>query len=666
MRALLLLAPMFATAACTQTSQLRVQIDSDLMADVEPPVAGDAVLRAVRVTVCDGSCDDASARRDERHWAISRRATAGRIALPFSFGLAPPEHDASRRVELRVAALRSAHDGAGASDVLFETRRLLGFQPGRTVDVPIFLAAGCVGLACPAGTTCGADGECVGIEEPLDGGVPMDAGFVCTTPPGGDAGGFPGSPELRSDRGLAPGGSVTALAIGEEPGTVLVGGFSTTAFTWEGTSSPAGAYFVSRMRNAGGAAWTTLISYGGERLFLSHVNRLVERDGRVYGVGLIGEQWTLGSLVAEQPNTGSASDSRRVGVAVFALDGSDGAPLWIHTLKHPDVTDWASGIAVDETGLWVAWHAFGGAVGATIEMDRAGLSASVDRRGVLGEGRAHLAHFTPEGVLDSIHGVQGRFIHDADVVALGDGDVVFAVVGALEDLEGIAPAPPGGLAEPDIAIARLAPSGEARWASRVSCASGEWDPWTGRLSASAGRVWLAWSTEASSPCAEVRVTERSGASISAMRAPSSAMLGAVALTACEGAGIDGTFWSASVNANPFAAVTGLSSDARGAVFGGYFGVGGANLGGGMLSARDVGTGTDSFVVAIGQDGEHEFSALLGGTGAGTTVDDGVESLVVDGDALHVALAQSAMQPFRGGTIAPGGRLLRFTITPIMP
>ncbi|MGE0791352.1 MAG: hypothetical protein AB7S26_37100, partial [Sandaracinaceae bacterium] len=118
-------------AGCArEASQLIVQIDSDLPLDVQPPVAGDEVLRAVHVEVCDDSCEDATAPRTSRLWSVTANGSPGRIPFPFSFGVAPFVHDASRRVEVRVSALR--RDEVEVADAeLFTVRRQVGFTAGR-------------------------------------------------------------------------------------------------------------------------------------------------------------------------------------------------------------------------------------------------------------------------------------------------------------------------------------------------------------------------------------------------------------------------------------------------------------------------------------------------------------------------------------------------------
>ncbi len=185
----------------TQPTQLLVRVDTDMATDVEPRVAGDGVLRAVRVDICEQSCDRPGTARDRRFWSVSRTSSEGRVRVPFSFGVAPRDLESPGQVELLIDALEVADEGAGAAEILFTARRTIAFVPGRKVEVPIFLSAGCLGASCPPGTTCDDEGQCAPLGSvdagSLDAGEP-DAGLDAAVP-GIDA-------HLAIDAGLdAPG-----------------------------------------------------------------------------------------------------------------------------------------------------------------------------------------------------------------------------------------------------------------------------------------------------------------------------------------------------------------------------------------------------------------------------------------------------------------------------
>ena len=161
------------TSACSTSTQLLVSIDSDLATDVVPRVPGDHVLRAVRVEVCEIDCDRVGTPQDRRFWAVTR-SSAGE-PLPLSFGVAPRDASLPGQVELRVDALEVEDELATDDAVLFTVRRTVAFVPGRKIEVPIFLSAGCIAARCPLGTTCGDDGQCLPIDL-LDAGTSPDAG----------------------------------------------------------------------------------------------------------------------------------------------------------------------------------------------------------------------------------------------------------------------------------------------------------------------------------------------------------------------------------------------------------------------------------------------------------------------------------------------------------
>lgn len=641
-----------------QPTQLLVTIESDLPTDQEPPILGDGVLRAVRVEVCEESCTDPRAPRDERRWTIGRRADQAQHALPISFGVAPRDPARPGAVEIIAYALRSS---GTTEDVLFSTARTIAFTAGRRVPVPLFLAAGCRSRSCPTGTTCGPDGECIasggdaGVApddaSASDARVDVDAGTGC----GPSAPGGLGTPTLEGERGVTS-GAVTAVSFAPDQST-LTGGLGTSAFDWDGAHTAVPAYFVSRRGTAGTPSWTTFITYDPDRRSpWASVAQIVEQDGVVYVAAQNAEAWTVGTLTIPEHVPGSATSSLRVGTLVLALDATTGEPIWAHRFKTTGVTEFVGGLANDETGVWLASRGFGGTFGS-FQVD--GTTRTVDRGD--GSGRLHLVHLSPSGDVLDVHGFGGAA--DFDVASVGAGEVLVSFFAATT-VTGLSPAPPAGA----IIVARLDASGSASWSSSIDCSAGSWELMTagraGRLSVSGSRVFAGFAAitpRSTSSCTELTVTPSTSAAQHIARTGAAASVGLVALDLCAG-GWSGAVWSASVNGSPLAAFTSLASDARGVVATGYFGAGGANLGLGFLPGLEVGRGTDGFFVVLDRDLMPSSGLLLGGTNVGPFApDDGGEGVALGRDAIELATAMSGDQTVGGITVHQGGRVLRHTL-----
>ena len=690
-------------AGCAnETGQLLVRVDSNLLTDQEPAVPGDVVLRAVNVLVCEGSCDEPLAPRVRRHWSVTRASRDGAVSLPFSFGIAPREPDLLGTLDIRVSAMRSVDPDAPEADMLFSTRRLVSFIRGRSVPVPIFLAAGCLVATCPEGTTCDDSGQCVGapdagmldagtdeadtgldvgfrLDADLDAGV--DASFDVGVDVGSDAGNdvgpgvdawscmhdplgaFSTPITITAQRGVDP-GSVSAIALATDGGELVAGrGASPTGFTWEGVTATAPSYFVSRSTEAGVPMWTTLIGYDPTRRHsIGGIARVAHQGDIVYVVGTAAEEWVVVGAgvtrtILEPVSGGTATDSAQVGVMVLALDATTGAPLWARTLKTRGVTEFVGGIAVDESGIWVATRGFGGTVGE-FNVDR--LVRNLDR-GVL-DGRAHLAHLAPDGLVLSVHGFGGptTYFRDVDVAAV-EGDVIVSFNGDSLALDGISPMPAMG----PMIVARLRPTGASLWSTTLTCGAGTWRVQSGRLAVHQGRTYVgATALPESTQCSTIRVRARD-----IVRTPGrpSAWLGVLPLDTCTGESLDGALWSSSINgfgaALPNVAINGLDADARGVVVTGYVGRGGGNLGLGLLGGREVaaGSGTDGFLVVLGPTMSPRYTTFLGGTAAASNVDDGGENIALARDGIHLAVAMTGEQIFGGFTIPAGGRILHFAL-----
>ncbi|MBN8614360.1 MAG: hypothetical protein J0L92_27415, partial [Deltaproteobacteria bacterium] len=121
-------------------------------------------------------------------------------------------------------------------------------------------------------------------------------------------------------------------------------------------------------------------------------------------------------------------------------------------------------------------------------------------------------------------------------------------------------------------------------------------------------------------------------------------------------------WRARVNGSPLTAFTSLDADARGVAGTGYFGVGGADLGLGMLAGRDTGMGSDGFLLVFDHDLDVRHSRIFGARAPGAyTIDDGGEHVAIGHGALLLALAVTGADDFDGVSIGSGGSVLRATL-----
>ncbi len=685
-------------------SQLVVSIDSDLPVDREPPTAGDGVLRAVRVLVCESRCD-ADAARDERLWTIGARSDLGQIALPLSFGVAPRDPANPGSVEIVVEALRSTSGGI-ASDVLFTTSRRITFSPGR-VAVPIFLSAGCRGRACPEGTTCGDDGQCTGTAidagapdadvadasivadtgvdaSPIDAATPEDAAMLDAPAidapldafasrdagpadaPGPDAatcaspvGVGPGEPTYVSGESVAI-GTVTAVSFAPD-GSELVAGRGSGVFEFDGARSDVSAYFVSRRGAGGSPSWTTFITYDtARRAPWSSIVRVLERDGVVYVAGQAAEGWTSGTVSVAELAPGTSSDSRRVGTILLGMSATTGTALWGHSLKSIGPTEFIGGFTVDATGGWLVTRWFGS---SPTDFLLDGVSRGFDRG--VANGRVHLVHVRPTGSVDVVHGIDGPSFSDVDVVSVEHGDVIVALAGnfsTASSVRGLGRTVTDG----ELVIARLAADGSFQWASTLDCAVGTWSPLSAKLAAHGGHAFLAWSASRTSTgstvCSSLRVYDVGGVTTHPLALESTGWLGAIAIEPCSGAHDAASLWRASVNSSPLSAFTSLDADERGVAGTGYFGVGGASLGLGVLAGHDTGMGTDGFLVVFDHGLAPVHTSLFGARASAIyTVDDGGEHVAIGHGSLLLALALTGADSFGSVDLASGGSALSATL-----
>ncbi len=699
-------------AACASVpTQLVVRIDSDLPTGVEPPVAGDRVLRAVRVEICEPSCDRVDAPRVERRWAIGGSASSGRVALPFSFGVAPHDPEAPARVEIRVEALRVATDVVTEADVLFATRRVTAFSPGRRLDVSIFLSAGCLGDACPAGTACDDEGQCAPVEGldagplAIDGGLdahaaievdaaqwdadPEDAGVDAVAHDVGlDAGvdaaisdvGVDASPDAppcmlptsepaptslvgEREQGFN-GGWVMGVATTPGGGRLASGTYTNpTPFTWEGDSVRGPTLFVSRVE--GLDRWTVFPRIVGTFERASFLSQLAERDGVVYAAGRRVEGWTITAdgVTATLPALTDAADSSlRSGVVLLALDAATGRPLWHRTLETAGAGDYLEGMVVDEDGILLAWRSLPSATSTHGALTVDGVERAIDRGPV--DGRVRLARFDTSGTVRWVHTIGGASFAGADLASTEDGAILSLLVTRLLDgstgLVGLDPAPPEG----PVVIMRLDRDGAPRWSRSVRCASGTFVPTSGAISQANGRVYasfLARTPSLDTECSALAIGPGAVDDPVLLRGEAGPnWFTTLALDTCGGELAVSQLFGAAVRDAPGAAIKTVTADARGVVVTGYAGSGGFTTSSGTIAGRDPGGGTDGFIAVLTPSLDRRFFLVFGPTAfALDGVDDYTESAVLLGDTLHLALALSGAQTLAGLSVESGARLVRF-------
>lgn len=711
----------FATPACATTpTQLVVSVGSDLPTDVEPPVEGDRVLRAVRVEVCEPSCDRVDAPRVERRWAVGRAdAASGRVALPFSFGVAPHDPDRPERVEIRVEALRDATDDVSDADVLFVTRRVTAFAPGRRLDVSIFLSAGCLGAPCPAGSECDDLGQCVPIEGLDAGSVSSDASLDAASlaPDAGspdassidastldayapdgvaidahtidahtiDAGSDAGSIDAGSDASrdasctLPPteapptaleaeraqgfgGGWVWATEEGA-PGVRLASGLyiNPTTFTWEGASSTGPTQFLSRVDGA--SRWTVFpratTPYDGT----NRLSILAEHDGVVYAAGQRNEAWsfTADGETLSLPEPADVETSLETGVVLLALDAATGRPLWGRAIETEGAADFVGGMTVDDDGILLAWRSLTSASSTIGALEVDGVARAIDRGPA--DGRVRLARLDHDGVVQWVQAIGGASFASVELARTDDGAILALFVsswlGGATALTGLDPVPPSG----SVIVLRLDPLGRSRWATAVRCASGDLTMRSGAISLANGRLYAAISSTTPGTGAECRSLAfgagDAGDPVLEREEMGPTWLATFGLDVCDGSVAVPRLFSIAANGTPAALIRDVSADARSVAITGYAGSGGFVTPTRTIGGLETGSGTDGFLAIVTPELEERFFLVLGSRSAGSFSDDYGSALGRIDDTLHVAFGLRMAQTIDSISIPAGASLVRF-------
>jgi len=361
------LATAFLLGCTVQPTQLVVIVDTDMTAEE---------LDGFSTRVLDGRGQVVGER------TFARGTVPPAVLLPATFGVAPKDRDADRRVTVEVVALH-------AGDELFRTRAVTGFIREQALALDMFLAERCVLEA----STCGTGRTCrrTGCEDEV-----VDPDTLSRYR----------DPDLRRDASVAD-ASVDAAARDAEPDAPLDAG--------EPSAVP----------------WTLLLE--GEHL-LDVVDGAVDEAGTFYGIGDFRVAATIGS-------DGITALGDRDGFVVAIA--RDGTLRWALPIGGAGATVSVTSVAVDPRGgVWVG-GTFAGVLESPGVVDSSGPQAGflllLDSDGTFR--RAHAVTSSSSADVESIAmelggriAVGGAFTSDLSS-ALGVADVAGSAgfVGILDE-----------------------------------------------------------------------------------------------------------------------------------------------------------------------------------------------------------------------------------------
>ncbi len=138
--------------ACSRPTEVMVIIDTDI------PWGQGQDLTGLLVTVRSDGPEGVA--RDSRAYALGLQP--GRTRLPASFGIVPLGGDATRTFWVEVLGCGgSGCSTTGSPNVIVAQRAIVGFVPGQTLALRMFLADGCRNVTCPTNQTCSPGVGCV-------------------------------------------------------------------------------------------------------------------------------------------------------------------------------------------------------------------------------------------------------------------------------------------------------------------------------------------------------------------------------------------------------------------------------------------------------------------------------------------------------------------------
>jgi hypothetical protein len=523
--------------ACSRrATQLVVRVDSDLDADDIG-----CVHVAVRLLEETGP--------SEHVFRLGAGGASG-IELPFSFGVAPPDGDARRRVELTVSAMAAASAGCRdehlvSADVTVQRRLRTGFLSEQTLLVPVYLDRRCEQVVCGDDSTC-ESGICVTVQEiapstwtVVDPGSELEVGVAdvgTDAPEPTDAGmDTPMPVDARAED--AGSDAATSDAGPPDAGPPDAGGPIMPVL--ESVLSPADG--VSDDRFGGGVA----MSADGTRVLVgaAWADPRGVQSGAAYVYVRAGSTWTLEQTLV--PSDGAAGDNFGAGVALSA----DATRAFVGAPQDPEPTSGEPGsvrVFLRTGSVWteeatlVSTDGAGGlgaAVSASADGDRVVAGAPNDRvgtRSAVGSARVFVrvgTTWAPEGTLP---GGGPQFDYFGSAVALSEDGTRALVGGPQSDTlgansnsgkahvfarTGSAWALETSLVPPDLARGDYLGQSVALSAdgSRALVgAYGDWDAMEGQWQGSV-RVFVrsgtAWSHEARLAPADPRFNERLGSSL---------------------------------------------------------------------------------------------------------------------------------------------------------
>ncbi len=292
--AVALLTVLLLTSCRTTRTEVVVIVDSDLPWGQGRPLAG------LLVTVRSGG--PTGTIRDARAYALG--TTQGTFALPASFGVVPLDGNAQGTFWVEVVGCSGAAcSTTGTPDALVTQRALVGFVPGQTLALHMFLSTACAHVQCGVNETCAPQtGQCrsalVDASElvPFVPGSERDAHDIAS-PDALDATDVPVSTSRVAQVECASANTCVRL----EDSSVWCWGDNALAIVNDDSATQAALRPIRRMAPEGPVVATSIAS-GGETLCVldaaAHVRCLGLNNRGQLGTGVPGFQSSTFGMVA--------------------------------------------------------------------------------------------------------------------------------------------------------------------------------------------------------------------------------------------------------------------------------------------------------------------------------------------------------------------------------